>query len=263
MNAFWGEWKEKCALGLCGPEAHVALLEFADTRFRRYLNRAVPPSHVDALMQPPRNAWHLFETHLITDSDRCGKSYKQWLFARTGCPAPNNDAIESGAALLMRDVVREFIRREHSPAMITSLEGLAASGVETDACQLLPQALTPADETSWRELESLAIAAAMQWLKLISFRERIALLGKAIGLPLSHDSITRIADCGKSSLSTSYRGLVMRVGESTRRACPDEAQDLQIRMSMITLNTLTARVLHWAREDEQVRGLVPREREIA
>jgi len=263
MNAFWGEWKEKCAFGLCGPETQGTLLAFAETRFRRYLRRAIPPSQVDALMQSPRNAWHLFETHLVTGTNRCGKSYKQWLFARAGGDAAVPDTIEGAAALLMRDVVREFIRREHSPAMMTSLDGLADAGFETDVSQLLPARLTPADETCWREQESQAIAEARDWVQQITDRERMALLGKAAGIPFSHDAMTRLAACGKSSLSTAYRDLVVRVGERTRKTHPDASQECHVRLSMITLNTLTARVLHWARHDEQMRDLIPPEREIA
>ncbi len=90
----------------------------------------------------------------------------------------------------------------------------------------------------------------------------MALLGKAAGIPFSHDAMTRLAACGKSSLSTAYRDLVIRVGESTRKAHPDASQESHIRLSMITLNTLTGRVLQWARHDEQVRDLIPAEQEI-
>lgn len=267
MNAFWGEWKETCALGLCGPDAQRALISFAGIRFRRYLRRLIPLSQVDALMQSPRNAWHLFETHLVTDINRCGKSYKQWLFAHApNLPEgedPDQDPIECAAALLMRNVVREIIRREHSPAMITSLDVLADAGFEVDVAELLPSRLTPDDETCWREQESQAIADARHWLRQITARERMALLAKATGLPLSHDAMTHRAACGKSTLSTTYRDLVIRVGEGTRKAHPDASQESHIRLAMITLNTLTARVLQWARHDEQLRDLIPPEREIA
>ena len=264
MNHPWGEWKKKCALGLCAPDTQDALQEFTDTRFRRYLCRYAPAERIRDLMPSRENAWHLFETHLVTDPCRRGKSYKMWLFASASPPKhPSPDSIERSAAVLMRSVVREFLRREHSPARVQSFDQLTERGYETDLTQLLPQTLTPADETSWREQESIAAAAALQWWGKLSFRERIALLGRALGLPLSHPSITRVAGCKKTVLSETYRSLIIRMGESARATHREESHESQIRLTMIVLNTLTARVLTWAQHDKHCRDLISKEARLA
>jgi hypothetical protein len=262
MKNAWGEWKERCALGLCSEATHTILHEFALTRFRRYLARCVPPRQVRALMPSAVDAWHLFETHLVTDADPRGKSYKQWLFDRRhSTPTSSTDHIEGAAALLMRDAVKSFVRREHAPAMMCSLDHLVAKGYQTDVTLLLPDSLTPADETSWHEQETLATEAALSWMKKLSFRQRIALLGRALGLPLSHASITDLADCGKTTLSDTYRKLVIQLGEATQSAFEDESSDAHVRLTMVTLNTLTTRVHAWARRKGHVRHLLAREAE--
>ncbi|MDA1044478.1 MAG: hypothetical protein O3C57_04560 [Verrucomicrobia bacterium] len=264
MKHAWKEWNQKCALGLCAPGTQTTLQEFTDRRFRRYLTRYAPSGRVDRMMPTRNDVWHLFETHLVTDSSRRGKSYKKWLFARAASAGALSDAsIESSASLLVRSVVRDYLRREHAPADMRSLDRLTEDGGETEITQLLPTALSPADEASWHEQESMASAAATHWLNQLTSRERIALLGKALGLPLSHGSIVSVAGCSKSVLSECYRALIIRMGESTRSTYRDESKESQIRLTMITLNTLTTRVLAWARQNEDLRDLVSREARLA
>ena len=260
----WKEWKQKCALGLCGYDTQVALREFTDVRFRRYLTRYAPAGRVNVMMPSRNDAWHLFESHLVTDSGKRGKSYKKWLFAHAArATATHPVSIESSAALLVRSVVRDYLRREYAPRDMQSFDRLTEYGAETDITQLLPDTLTPADEVSWLEHESMATAAALQWLNQLSSRERIALLGKGLGLPLSHRSIVDLAGCSKSVLSECYRALIIRMGESTRHTYRDESKASQIRLTMITLNTLTARVLAWARQNEDLHELISKEASLA
>lgn len=68
------------------------------------------------------DGWHRFETHLLLKNTRGGKRYKDWLFARAEHVEWHPwDAIQGGATLLLRDVVREYLRREHAPDRVTSL----------------------------------------------------------------------------------------------------------------------------------------------
>src|SRR5210317_1578654 len=84
LLACWMEWKARCAAALCDESTRRSLQKFAHTRFLRFYPRSIPsrvlPHRENGL--PAVDAWHLFETHLITTQTKQGKRFKDWLYAR-------------------------------------------------------------------------------------------------------------------------------------------------------------------------------------
>jgi hypothetical protein len=220
----WSEWKRRCALGRCDPETRRALRQFAHQRFRRYAARGAPA--VSAAQRPlaaaalePDAAWHLWETHAVTGTGRGGRRYKDWLFARAASAgdAPV-DVIEAGGALLMRDVVREWLRREFSPAMMTSLDApLPGSEGPVTLGDLLPGTADPLDDISRREVDALAARVADETLAGMTRRERVALLAKFLGLSLAHPAVEEAGGCRKTVLNEACVRMMDALGARIRR----------------------------------------------
>ncbi len=211
----WTEWKEKCAIGRCGGETQEALRSFASVRFQGFLRKYVPRVGGGGAepVTAPRDAWHLFETHAAVGGNRAGKRYKDWLFARaaggSGDPA---DSIERGATVLLRDVVREHIRREWSPPWAVSLNVAAQEGESGLTLQdLLPGGVDPAADVERREFEAIARGHATAFFSAADRRERVAFLAKRLGLSLAHPAVESAADCRKSTLNETYHVFVRRV----------------------------------------------------
>lgn len=123
---------------------------------------------------------------------------------------------------------------------------------------------TPAEqqrETIAHEHERLARKEAAGRFPETTRRERLVILARALGLPLSHKAVTAAAGCGKSLLSETYRCLVKAVGEDVRRHYPDEGED-GVRLAMRILHHLRERTFLWARSEMACAALfkVARER---
>ncbi|MFH0953683.1 MAG: hypothetical protein V1873_05090 [Verrucomicrobiota bacterium] len=234
----WLEWRERCALALCSAGAQSALMGFAAMHFsrltRHYATRTNAPD------QPPqlsgRETWHLFETHLAVRHNREGKRYKDWLFARLAGTADDElDVVAGGAALLMRDVVREHLRNEHSAQGVVSLSApLAETGSASLTVEdLLPGTIDTADEVAKHEFEHLALGHAGEFFRDMDHREKVAVLAKSLGLSLADPAVEEVAGCRKSVLNTSYRGALERLAADLRRQYEeDDMQSVRILVLM-------------------------------
>ena len=260
MHTAWKEWHDRCAIILCGKTTQSELREFGATRFKRYLDRYASFDGVrntSPLMVSPADAWHLLETRCVTHHSKQGKSYKDWLFARADGREKNvDDVIEGGAALMMRDVVRDYLRREIPPQRTVSYDLLIENGYETNVSVLLPYTVTPHDVLSTQEVDGLADESASQAFQASTHREKIALLAKATGKPLTHQAVLGAAGCGKSVLSTAYRRLLSRLADNVQQTFPDESPDSLISITLLTLNKLTVQIVESARKDAQYKSLV-------
>ena len=259
----WVEWKRLCALGRCTAPTQTTLRDFVTRRFsglvqRYHFQTNVPGSAALTLL--PTDPWHLLETHLTINQTGSGKRYKDWLFAwaaqhhRGGVAA-----IENGVCLLLRDVVREYLRREFFPARVLSLSQPLA-GTDGEHCleDLLPGQLDPAAEIERREFERQAQARAQIAWPELSPRERVALLAKDLGLSLAHPLVLEITGCGKSMVNQAYRELVRRLAT---RLSVDYADD--DRAAIVTLTIMTLHELHhlsreWGKSENQCRPLFDR-----
>jgi hypothetical protein len=241
----WMEWKRQCALDLCTPEVRGGLTRFAGDRFRSLLVRLDCGLSAPA----PREAWHLFETHLTVTSTRGGKRYKDWLFARVADSAdPPVDVIQGGATLILRDVVRNYLRNEAPRTDTLSLDA-PAWGEGTGALtfvDLLPDSLDPADEIALRDYEALARKHAADGFAASTRRERVLLLASELGVPFYRKQVEDAAGCRKTALHASYRDLVMRIGRGLTREYADDDSESVLALTLMTLSHMKKAAREWA-----------------
>jgi hypothetical protein len=254
--ASWREWKERCALTLCAAETQHALLDFLFPRFMRYVQRYAHRVNVSAekLTLPSRDAWHLFESHVSLSAHRKGKRYKEWLFARaSGGDEAVLRGVESGVSLLVRDVVREYLRRECSPAQTVSFADSHMGGCSTGTLEtLLPGSVDPAHETARREFIDLAEAEAAAFVETLSRREKVALLARRLCLSVTNPVVMNLAGCGKSALSKAYRTVFFRLSDTIRNRFAQEDEKVLCMLCIHTFDRITELVQHEAGDDAGV-----------
>jgi hypothetical protein len=248
----WTEWKDRCAIGLCRGPVQIELRNFAAVHFALYLRRYSYRTnvHTDQANLADGDPWHLFETYLAVRNTRQGKKYKEWLFARLhGAQQADLEALAGGAALLMRDVAREHLRREYAPSHMISLNspvrGVDESGVTLE--DLLPGSIDPVDEVAKREFEQLAASHAQEFFAAMETRERIAFLAKALGISLAHSEVEKVAGCRKSVLSEAYQAFILNAaGEMKERYSTEDSESVKV-LTLMTLQEIKGCARTWAR----------------
>lgn len=201
---------------------------------------------------PAADTWHLFEVHLVTHHTRQGKRYKDWLFARIrNSPDDPVDIIRSGATLLMRDVVREHLRREFAPPHVVSIHTPLGNQGEGSLTleDLLPSTPDPLDGVAQRECERLARTHADEAFAQTRHDERVAMAARTLGLALSHPVVENAAGCRKSRLYDAYRAMVQRVGRHIRAVYADDP-DTALTLALTTVSHLTGLALEWAKTEK-------------
>lgn len=257
----WMEWKKICALGLCSEETQSRLRKFGSVRFRKFLSQYATGTsvrstyHVDL---DAEDAWHLLETRLMINTTKRGKRYKDWLFARVKySDDPPIDVIQGGASLIMRDAVREFLKREFSPRNTVSLSMPLAEGESGGTLtleDLLPGDADPSCQAALREYEELAREHAKAAFGEMSRRERLAITAREIGVSLAHSLIEKAAGCRKSVLNSSYHGFMRRTAERLKAEYPDDDNESVLWLTLITINNVKKSVLEWAKSENACAG---------
>jgi len=253
----WTNWKTLCALGLCDQDTQAALHGFAYARYRHFAAAAgLSPMHDLASLTPvPAQAWHWFETYLRLHTNRAGKCYKDWLFARCGGEGGLSiDAIQGGASLLMRDVVRERIRREFPGKMMVAFDapfpgvaGARLPGLD----ELLADTGCPdaAETVARRELGTMAAAEAQAAMASMNHRQRVALLARELGYSLVHAEVLAVAGCGKSVLNTAYHDALLGVAGHVRSRYPREAQSTLASLAILVFDRIRQLVTEWGKSE--------------
>jgi hypothetical protein len=252
----WMEWKRQCALDLCAPETRSKLRGFAYARFRGMLVRLRRDTRMSA--PSPKEAWHLLEAHLAVTSTRGGKKYKDWLFARVRNSRDRPvDVIQGGASLILRDVVRDFLCKETSPAGTMSLEAPLPGG-GTNAltlADLLPGSLDPVETAAAREYDTLARRHAAELFGETTHRERVILLAKELGVPLWDEDVQEAAGCRKTMLHAVYHDFVVRTGQHLAREYSEDGSESVLALTLMTLNHLKKAVREWGISERSVSNL--------
>ncbi len=236
----WQMWQARCAAARCTPAAQRDLAGFAFDRFRRYL-RKVRPSFA-----PPTasDAWHAFETHFALGRTRALKAWKAWLFARGGAQ-PTLSCIQGGATLIMRDVVRHYLRHEHHPGWMVSLDApLDPAG----DCQgraialedLLPAAADPLAAVDAHDLQALVDQLLAGVGEQLSAREKIALTVHHAGKTLSHRAVMAAAQCGKSSLCNALYEGIQKMADLLQMALPQESANTRMQVAQALIEKIAA-----------------------
>ena len=246
----WQAWRRMCAADLCPADQAAQLREFGRLRFNRHLQRyAFRTGHQGPALRvaDTANAWHWFETHAQVTATRAGKRYKDWLFLRAEqYPGDWLSLVESGAALMLRDVVREYLRREHAAGFMQSLHRTLHTRDESGStlADLLPDPQEPLAALQERELAAAAAALAADFLPSLDAREQIALWVRSRGFSLGNPDVQRWARCGRSVLHDAHARCLARLATAVKRAHPDEdpAYWLQLACRAVgELNRLIAR----------------------
>ena len=252
----WREWKARCALGRCGPDTRRLLRYFARHRFALYVERiARPIAGPELWADDGRAAWHRFETHMLTARAHSGKVYKKWLFARGRLAEADRplDAIQGGATLIMRDVVREYLRCEQPPAAAVSLDRPLGTqhGRPLTLGDLLPAAACPETDPGERELEDLAGAEAQREFPCLPRRTRVALLARVLALPFSHPAVESAAGCRKTALHVALRGLAERLAGRLLSDYRDDDRATVLRLAVRAFRALHALAESWGEAPEE------------
>lgn len=249
----WTEWMDRCALGLCAPASRQSLQQFAASRFSRFAHAYATRTSAGnprQLTPPPPDAWHLFETHLRLRNTRSGKSYKQWLLARTASAGGQAlDVIQGGATLIMRDVVRDALRREYAPRWMGSLNRPCGEPGAPTLEELIPSSTCTTASVEDREMSAMAVTGAERIFSGLSRRQRIALLARECGLSLSSPRAIHAAGCRKSVLYDAFLTALKTTADATRAQHPGERQDFLADLAIRTLAQLRRLALTWGRSE--------------
>ena len=236
---YWREWRRHCALGLCGDGVRNELTGFVATRFQYYVRKCAHLTNADSpvqLIPQAADAWHLFETAVRIRNTRTGKSYKQWLFARCRAGEGDSVALDGGVSLLVRDVVRDYLRREHSPRIMASIDRPLCNkeGSTLSLHELLPD---PAggDAVEQREIKRLAESCARDIIRRLAKNERVALAARAYGVPLSDLKVLAAADCGKSALAEAYSRGLRHIADYVNERFANEDRATRAELAIATL----------------------------
>ncbi len=237
----WQLWREKCALARCTDAAQHDLQGFAFDRFNHYLQKCRHTLAAPAATE----AWHAFESYLALGRNRTTKAWKQWLFARSNLPV-TLDAVQGGATLVMRDVVREHLRREHTPTWITSLDAPLPSHHEEDnitplsITDLLPDPDDALRKVEANEYRTLALKLSPALDGTLSVRQKIALTVHHSGKALYHPTALTAAGCSKSSLCNAWRQAINILANGTNTALPQECAYARMHIAANLLDIICA-----------------------
>jgi len=253
----WHEWKQVCAADLCSSDTSAQLQRFGAAKFRAYLKKyasSIGRVEQSMPMAASADAWHLFETFSRIANNRQGKRYKDWLFSRIGQGGENPlDVLEGGATLMMRDVVREYLRREHSPSFICSLNSPVVRSRHGDVTleDLLPDKLDPQQTMAELEWRQLARDRAADYSPRLSSHERIVLWARAHGLPLNDARLQMWTRRSARVLFQSYRDAVVRLGKWIKQQLPGESPSTLLFVSRLILDELAEIIASNIRQEKR------------
>ncbi len=211
--ASWVEWEQRCALGLISKEAREQLELCFASRFRAALRRVehagllrdVPPC------PPARDCAHWLETYCALHQRREGKSYKRWLIERG-----EHSGVESGLSLLMRMVLREWLRVEQG---IGRGEQHWVQGLWEDA-EMERWVPDPRPAGISQELRSWAQEQLPRWQAGLTAAERSVLRLRHEGRPL-YDRSAGSRGAGKSQIYAARRQLWETLAAELQAEAPD------------------------------------------
>lgn len=239
----------RCAIALCGAETRTSLETFAWSRWTHFIVKILGEDAPELGELRRGEAWHRFETWCCTGSTAADKSYKDWIFKRLETHSGSSlDIIQSGATVLLRDAVREFIRHEgrlRLPGTRRPEKSLneAVAGFDEDDSDLtygdlLPGELDTMSQVSIREYQRLAEAEALELVVDLCKRERLVLVASALGIPVSHPSVETISGKKKSVLSASLQSVEARIKRHIDKKYGDDREDSRRVLTLATLRQL-------------------------
>jgi hypothetical protein len=227
----WRHWHEACALGLISETGRMQLRRVIADRFRSMLRKI--NLHGQGMLSAPPEAdcAHLFESYCAVHQRRDGKKYKDWLLTRG---RRDLDTVQSGVMLLVRNVVREWIRDVHPKTAALSLQQcLGDHGVSLQ--ELLPDQKTPArseDQTLWMAAYLAEARADLEAVEITVLKLR------AQDVIFSAPGIQETYGVGKSTLHKYHRRLLTRIAEAAVARFPELSPEDGVRLVLDILDAL-------------------------
>jgi hypothetical protein len=165
-----------------------------------------------------------------------------------GTERDDAQCLAGGAALIIRDVARDHLRREYTASGIISLnspiQGMDSAGLTFE--DLLPGTMDTADEVANREFQRLAVEHAKAFITDMSRREKIAFLAKDLGISLAHSEVEKAAGCRKSVLNESYQNFILGIARKMKKMySTDDPASVRV-LTLLTLREITGHVRTWA-----------------
>lgn len=250
--AAWEQWRERCAAGRCDEGVRRRLSSFAGRRAGLWWER-VGAGHRFAPPKPD-DAWHRFETHLVTSRTRAGRAYKAWLFARAEglSGVAWLDAICGSATLVMRDVVRDWFRREMPLPAAVSLNTPVPGTDGLTLADLISGGENPAAAAAARDLDAAAWRLAAGVFAASERPARVGLCLRALGHPLYGPAAERMARCGKTKLNAAVRKFARALAEDAMRTYGGDGRNVAKDVAMRAMTMARDLAVRWGRAEKRM-----------
>lgn len=251
----WREWGRACAVERCAQPHAYALCQFGLSRFMKCLERYAVQFNASREMEREEffahteKAWLLLETHAQVKSNRQGKQYKAWLFARADMvPEDWLSMMESGASLLMRDAVRGYLRREYKRYGNHSYKvssGFARGAVPLS--DLLPNhaSLVSHGAVPGRAAYELGDAAQHAVQKLWPALDRsdlIIIWARQLGCRFNDPDLQELVGVGKSRLHTLYKEILERICRQVNELFADDTAGFRLQLAQRIIELLGEKI---------------------
>lgn len=252
----WVEWRKVCALCGCSADTRKRLRKYAYGKFAWYVQEyanLIEGTTPKAVARNAGDCWQRFETHMTIGTRAEGKTLKRWLFARVaGSKDPAEKVILGGAKVIMRDVVRSYIREEESNLRDVSLDRVIVNQ-QGDKCTLAEllgnEATTPTDPCS-ADLEAISERIAREAFQDLEVRQRVAILAKELKISLSHPLVEAATSCKKSMLSSVWRRGVRSLAERIQEEFVDESPHTCRLLAEMAMERIKKYIFSWARAEK-------------
>jgi len=166
-------------------------------------------------------------------------------------------AVNGGAALLLKDVVREFLRNEYLPDYIISMNTpVHENGREITIEDLLPGTIDPSDEMVAREFEQFAKDHAYTFFRKMNQKEKVAFLARDLGVPMSHPVIMKLTGRHKTVLNQLLQDAVQKIAETLKIQYADEAQDSVRLLTVLTIQEVNQCAQNWGKSNKKYAQLI-------
>jgi hypothetical protein len=231
----WADWYERCAFGLLEKAAKAGLEKVVGDRFRSRVKRL--NAYGGDLPYPvDRECAHLFETWCALHDRRDGKRYKDWLMTRG---QRDLDTIQSGIMLLVRNVVREWVRQQHAAFTALSLDEPLPEASGRCLRELLPAERTDdsAEWSRWQTRQAHALIKAAQPVDLAVLEVR------AEGRVFSHPQVRADTGYGKTALHNAHRRILKNVAEDVKAEFPGLDTETASQLVLSTLDQASQLIL--------------------
>lgn len=211
--AAWHSWHRACAFDLLEEKERAWLKKVVGDRFRSRVRKL---KHCGIHLPSPENTVcaGCFETWCALHTRQDGKRYKDWLLNRG---RRDLDTVQSGVMLLVRNVVREWIRDSQPTVAELSLDQPLPEAGGLCLFELLPERIAAEHpvQKSWAESRAAHLMEEAEPL------ERAVLRVRGEGRVFSHPQVRADTGYGKTVMHESHRQLLEKVAGDVKDEFPD------------------------------------------